>query len=193
MKAERSIVHSYGDPLELVWRRTAAALHISIRRSGEVYASWDGNGTLTLGELEDLDDDDCLAQMILHELCHALIEGDEALAKTDWGLANEDDRDAVREVAAMRLQAALLTPHGLRRFLAVTTDWRVTYDALPEDPLEGDSEACRLAREGWQRAREGPWAASIEAALVATASIARAASAFAEADSLWSTVRRTEE
>ena len=108
MKAARPIDHSYGDPLDLIWRRTAAKLDITIRRSSDVYASWDGDGTLTLGDARDLDEDDCLAQMILHELCHALIEGREALNKADWGLANEDDRDAVREVAAMRLQAALL-------------------------------------------------------------------------------------
>lgn len=191
MTSSRSIDYSYGDPLELIWRRTAAAMQITIRRSSEVYASWDGDGTLTLGDSEDLDADDCLAQMILHELCHALIEGQEALVKTDWGLANEDDRDAVRELAAMRLQAALLTPHGLRQFLAVTTDWRASYDALPEDPLEGEDEAAALARHGWERAHAGPWARPINDALTATAAIAQATTVFADPGSLWSTVHGT--
>ena len=188
MKSVRSIDHSYGDPLELIWRSTAQKIGFRITRSSEVYASWDGAGTLALGEHDDLDEDDCLAQMILHEICHALVEGEDALLKTDWGLANEDDRDVTREFAAMRLQAALLTPHGLRQFLAVTTDWRADYDALPNDPLQGDDEAAQLAREAWERAQTGAWASALNEALSATAVIARATQGFAGPASLWSTV-----
>ncbi|MDP6945057.1 MAG: hypothetical protein QF464_12980 [Myxococcota bacterium] len=195
MKTPRSILRHYDDPLSLVWLRTAQRLGIRVTRSREVFASWDGAGTLTLGADEDLDPDDCLAQMILHELCHALIEGEEALARTDWGLENVDDRDATREMAAMRLQASLLAPHGLRRLLAVTTEWRGAYDALPDDPLadraaneteDGAEEATRLAREGWVVATTGPWSKPLAEALCATAAIARAAAPFASGESLWS-------
>ena len=192
MKSARSIDHSYGDPLEIIWRSTAKQIGFTITRSSEVYASWDGAGTLALGEHDDLDEDDCLAQMILHEICHALVEGEGALEKTDWGLANEDDRDATREFAAMRVQAALLTPHGLRQFLAVTTDWRADYDALPDNPLEGDDEASQLAREAWERAQTGAWANVLNAALDATATVAQATADFAEPSSLWSTVTAPE-
>jgi len=192
MKSVRSIDHSYGDPLEVIWRSTARKIGFAITRSSEVYASWDGAGTLTLGEHDDLDEDDCLAQMILHEICHALVEGENALQKTDWGLANQDDRDVTREFAAMRLQAALLAPHGLRQFLAVTTDWRADYDALPNDPLQGDDEATQLAREAWERAQTGAWASALSAALGATAAIAQATIDFAGPVSLWSTVTTSE-
>lgn len=185
MTTPRSIVHRYQDPLDLVWLATAEKLGIKIRRSSEVYAAWDGDGTLTLGATEDLDPDDCLAQMILHELCHALVEGDHAQTQRDWGLENVDDRDAVSEFAAMRLQAALLDPHGLRQVLAVTTDWRDDYDALPRDPLLGDEDATQRARIGWQRALHGPWAEPLADALKASASIARAVAPFASGHALW--------
>jgi hypothetical protein len=188
MKIPRSIAHRYDDPLSLVWLRTARQLGIEVARSREVFASWDGAGTLTLGADEDLDDDDCLAQMILHELCHALVEGEVSHEQTDWGLDNTDDRDATREFATLRLQAALLAPHGLRRMLAVTTDWRAAYDALPLDPLAGDDEATRLARAGWRRATDGPWAGPLRAALTATAALAETTRAFTTEGSLWALV-----
>jgi hypothetical protein len=109
-----------------------------------------------------------------------------ALHARDWGLENADDRDAVREHACDRLQAALADRHGLREVLAVTTDWRAYYDALPADPLADDGDpAAPLARQGWRRATEGPWAAALQAALEATAAVARAAAPFAAAGSLW--------
>ena len=42
---------------------------------------------------ETLDEDDSLAQIVLHELCHALVEGPESLTKEDWGLAGCGARD----------------------------------------------------------------------------------------------------
>ena len=183
----RVVVYAYRDPLELIWCATAKELGIRVRRSREVYASWDGESTLSLGEDEDLDPDDSLAQMILHELCHALVEGEESHVEQDWGLSNVDERDAVREFAAMRLQAALTSPYGLRRFMAVTTDWRHLYDALPQDPLAGEEEAARLARMGFVRATEGPWSSALSRALEATAILARVTGRFADSASLWST------
>ncbi|NLY95693.1 MAG: YkgJ family cysteine cluster protein, partial [Myxococcales bacterium] len=64
--------HAYVDPLDAIWLAVARAFGLRVERSDEVYASTDGEGTLTLGTRETLDPDDCLAQMIFHELCHAL-------------------------------------------------------------------------------------------------------------------------
>jgi hypothetical protein len=71
----------------------------------------------------------------LGELCHALVEGPARLRLVDYGLDNTSDQHRVNEDAAMRLQAALAGEHGLRGVLAVTTEWRPYYDALPADPL----------------------------------------------------------
>src|SRR5690606_17075777 len=112
-----------------------------VERADDVYASWDGVDTLTLAKPEHFDADDSLGQMIFHEICHALVAG-ERRSQVDWGLDNDDEGDLVFEHATHRLQAALSTPHGLREFMAVTTNWRPYWDALPRDPLaNGDDPA----------------------------------------------------
>lgn len=153
-------------------------------RSAEVYASYDGAGTLTLGEPASLDADDSLAQLVFHELCHALTEGPGSLARPDWGLDNLTDRDLGREHACLRLQAALVDRHGLRGFLAATTDFRAYYDALPADPLAGGEEPARVARAALAAA-EPTWLAAIEGALTATAQIVEATRPFADERSLY--------
>jgi hypothetical protein len=186
MTATRAIEARYDDPLDLIWLATAARLGMRVVRAPDAYASWDGRGTLTIATPAEMDPDDCLAQMIFHELCHALVEGPDSLTRVDWGLENVDDRDAVREHATDRLQAALADRHGLRRVLAVTTDWRAYYDALPADALApGADPAIPLARAAFEAATTGPWSAAIEDALTSTAAIARATRGFADADSLW--------
>ena len=97
----------YQDPVDLIWLQAATRLGITVVRSADAYASWDGKGTLTLSCEEHLDADDCLAQMILHELCHLLVSGEGARQQTDWGLDNTSPRDLVYEYATNRLQAAL--------------------------------------------------------------------------------------
>ncbi len=177
---------AYQDPLDLVWLATAARLNMRVERSAEVFASWDGVGTLTLSTPEHLDPDDCLAQMILHEICHALVQGPENLTRPDWGLDNFDDRDLVREHACHRLQAALLQPHGLRAMLTPTTVHRPYYESLPADPLaDADDPAVAPAREGFARAFEVPWAEPLVAALTATAVIAAVVEPFAAPPSIW--------
>ena len=185
-EADREIRFQYSDPVDLIWLTTAHRLGIRVERSDEVFASWDGRGTLYLGSARDLDPDDCLAQMIFHELCHALVQGPESVHQLDWGLHNQDARDLTREHACNRLQAALAAPHGLRELLAVTTSWRSYYDALPDDPLAEDGDpAAALARTGWTRAMTGPWATHIAQALEATALVARATQPFSSPDSIW--------
>ena len=142
---KRSSRHVYLDPLDAIWLTVAARIGFQVRRSEEVYASTDGRGIMTIGDPSTLDPDDCLAQMILHELCHSLIEGAQSLREPDFGLDNESERDVVREHACLRLQARLTAEYGLRRVLAPTTDFRSYYDALPEDPFEGADPAIALA------------------------------------------------
>jgi hypothetical protein len=204
-ESTRQVHHRYVDPLDQVWLATARRIGLRIERSGEVYASTDGSGTLRLGAHATLDADDCLAQMIFHELCHALVEGAASFARPDWGLDNTGPRDVAREHACLRTQAALAGRHGLRGLLAPTTDFRAFYDRLSEDPLAPAAPArsgaapetaetsqmsgaaaavdpsIALARSAVRRADEPPWAPHLESALRATAAIARAVAPFATA------------
>ena len=180
----RQVDHRYVDPLDQVWLETARRIGLRIERSGEVYASTDGSGMLRLGAHATLDADDCLAQMIFHELCHALVEGPASFTHPDWGLDNTGSRDVTREHACLRTQAALAGRHGLRALLAPTTDFRAFYDRLSEDPLAAPAAepSIALAWEAVRRAGEPPWAPHLESALRATAAIARAVAPFATAD-----------
>ena len=172
---EREPEHIYLDPLDAIWLTVAERVGFRVERSDEVYASTDGRGTMVIGTPDTLDHDDCLAQMILHELCHSLIEGAESLGVPDFGLDNESSTDAAREHACLRLQAWLTAKHGLRRVLAPTTDFRGYYDQLPEDPLDGDDPAAAAAREGAERGAERPWAPHLEDGLRATARVVEVA------------------
>jgi hypothetical protein len=182
----RKILKRYDDPLSLIWLHAAERMGMRIERSAEVNASWNGAGVLTIGTPETLDPDDCLAQMILHEACHALCEGPESLQKQDWGLDNFDPAKRVHEHACLRLQAALADQAGMRGFFASTTMFRAYYDLLPADPLaEGDDPAIEMARAAWERLEQGPWGAPLREALERTARIARALEGVTSEDSLW--------
>ncbi len=182
----RNITAGYQDPADVIWLHAAASLGITVARSADVYASWDGKGTLTLASAQFLDPDDCLAQMIFHEVCHLLVSGEGARQLADWGVDNTSPKDLVYEYAVNRLQAALSHAYGLRSFMAVTTMWRAYYDALPRDPLAtGEDAAIPLARAGLQRARVMPYREVLHEALSATASLADTLRPFAPDDSLW--------
>ncbi|WP_139557068.1 YkgJ family cysteine cluster protein [Methylotetracoccus oryzae] len=176
----RPVVYRYADPLDVIWIACAARVGYRVERSREVYASTDGRGTLLIGTDDILDADDSLAQMILHELCHALIEGEGGEALADWGLDNTSNRHLSRERACLRLQAYLAGSFGLRDFMAPTTDFRVTFwNSLPADPFAapeisgGRREAsCVAARIGAWRAAQARWAEPLAEALQATADIA---------------------
>ncbi len=170
----------YRDPLDVIWLKTAERLGFRVQRSDAVFAAYDGEGTLTLSTPEHFDADDSLAQLILHEICHMMIE--DCRDKPDWGLVNTDERHLPNEHAAIRLQAKLTEAHGLRGLLAVTTDHRPYYDALPEDPFEGDDDSCTLAKAGYARARG---AGALTEALSATKLIAQATRQFATTGSSW--------
>jgi hypothetical protein len=187
----RDITHHYEDPANLIWLAAASRLGMTVRRSPDVYAAWDGKGTLTLASDEHLDPDDCLAQMIFHEICHLLVSGEEARNKPDWGVDNTSSKDLLKEYATNRLQAALAGAYGLRTFMGVTTMWRSYYDNLPRDPLAPITEpASMLASTGLLRARKEPYCQVLHQALSATATIAGLVQEQAAAHSLWRTVPR---
>lgn len=194
----RSVTSRYVDPLDEIWLAAAEGVGLRVERDPNVFASTDGRGTLRLAPPSDLDADDCLAQMILHELCHSLVMGAQSFQDPDWGLDNETESHRSLEHACLRLQAALLEPLGLREVLAPTTDYRAFYDALGPDPFgpargfpaDGSIERARVALG---RSRTSPWSPHLERALEATANVlhavGRARSATACSDSLASRLR----
>jgi hypothetical protein len=187
----RSITHRYVDPLAQIWLDCAARIGLRVVRSPDAYAATDGAGTMTIATDDALDADDSLAQMIFHELCHSLTQGEDAFRQPDWGLDNETDRDAWREHGCLRAQAVLAGRYGLRRFFAPTTDYRAAFwDRLPADPLadRGDPSTA-LAIAAIRRAARPPWAPALEEALERTAAVAAAVGAArvpaGELPSLW--------
>ncbi len=167
----------YIDPLDQIWISTAAKLQLTVRRDSSAYASYDGQGTITIARPEDLDPDDCLAQMILHELCHYFVEGETSFFKQDWGLSayGEETTSVLREHACQRLQAALLTPFGLTRLLAPTTEFRSYYDSLPENPIKDsfNDPAIPFAQAGLARTKKAPYQRILQDALSRTRTIYR--------------------
>ena len=184
----RTIERSYQDPLDDIWLSCAERLGLTVERSGATYASTPGDGRLILSSSAGMDPDDCLAQMILHEICHSLVMGTESFTWVDWGLDNEGTRDEELEHACLRLQAALLEPLGLRTVLGPTTDFREFYDALPVDPFLERSPSERAsvlrARAALARRTRRPWGPHLEQALEATSKIVEAAHPLAQKHSL---------
>lgn len=171
--------------MDLIWLSLAQKLGFRIHRSDEAYASFDGEHVLTICTPAEFDEDDCLAQMILHELCHALVGGDKALEMRDWGITSEGDEGLLQEHATHRLQAYFSGVYGLRGMLAVTTQWRAHYDALSEEPLKGEGTSVLMAQRGLENARAWRWESPIQCAMKATAEIAKIARPFTEEGSLW--------
>ncbi len=182
----REVRFQYQDPLDAVWLGAAARVGLRVNRSNEVFAATDGRGVLTLGEEATLDADDCLAQMIFHELCHSLVQGPDSFTVPDWGLDNVAPGDEVREHACLRVQAVLAGARGLREVLGPTTDFRAYYDALPADPLIGDEPSVPLAVAALGRVDQAPWGPHLVEALDATRVMAAAAAPYAAPGSLWS-------
>ncbi|MEL7497105.1 MAG: YkgJ family cysteine cluster protein [Planctomycetota bacterium] len=186
----RPILHRYEDPVDLIWLRAAAELGLTIERSPDAFAAYDGLGKLTIADDADLDPDDSLAQMIFHEICHWLVAGKRGNELADWGLENIDDQDLVLEYATHRVQAALAQPYGLRDFMAVTTDWRPYWNQLPMDPLrDGDDTAIPIAQNAFRLAQRPPFEPVLTRSLSATAAIADAIRPFTDASSIWSITR----
>lgn len=170
-------VHTrYVDPCEAIWLATATRLGIHIRRSPLVFSATDGSGRLQLSTRDDLDPDDCLAQMLLHEICHWCTNGEESFQERDWGFALDGPVDW-REHAGLRLQAWLADQVQMRTMFGPTGDFRQYYDRIPADPLApiDDSEweitVVRGAREAIARIQQPPWHPHVLQAMGATAQL----------------------
>jgi Fe-S-cluster containining protein len=167
------------DPkIEHIWINAAARAGFRVCRTIDAYASSDGRGVISIGMDESLDADDAAAQLVFHELCHAITEGPEAERLPDWGLDSTGPRDVTREHACLRLQAHLADPYGLRALMAPTTEYRAYYQQLPAAPLDDDyasdgdhdsAHAIVIARAAAVRAGRPPWRAALDGALADTA------------------------
>jgi hypothetical protein len=167
--------HALNDSeIERIWIATAARVGFRVERSNEAYASTDGNGVIVIGADETLDADDSVAQLIFHELCHALVQGAENLRVPDWGLDNTSERDLVAEHACLRLQAHLADAEALRELMTPTTISRAYYVALPAFPLQGGDEAAERAARAARWAGTSPWKETLDESLRATAALVRA-------------------
>jgi len=155
----------------------AAAHKIGLRveRTADAFAHSDGKGGLHIATQSHFDEDDCLAQMIFHELCHSLVEGPDAFETPDWGLDNTAHQDDFREHAALRVQAVLARRFGLRDVLGPTTDFRSFYDALGADPLADLDASTPLAKTALRRSATNPWWPHLGRALEDTEAVVRIA------------------
>ncbi len=173
---ERPILSRYSDPCEVIWLATARRLGLHIRRSPLVFSATDGSGRLQLSTREHLDADDCLAQMLLHEICHWCTNGIETFQQRDWGFALDGPLD-YREHSALRLQAWLADQVELRNMFGPTGEYRQYYNRIPADALEriDDSEwehnVCDLAREAVARIQQPPWSPHVLDAMRATSEL----------------------
>ncbi len=173
---ERPVDARYVDPCELIWLSTAERLGMHIRRSPLVFSATDGTGRLQLSTRDDLDADDCLAQMLLHEICHWCTNGLDTFAERDWGFALDGPTDP-REHAALRLQAWLADQVQLRTMFGPTGIYRQYYNRIPNDPLEPiddslwETHVCETAREAVARIQSKPWHPHVMEAMNATAKL----------------------
>src|SRR5215831_2886745 len=168
----REVTHRYIDPLAQVWLEAARRIGLAVERSAEVYAATDGRGGLAIGEDATLDADDSLAQMIFHELCHSLVEGEAAFARPDWGMDNTGPDHDWREHACLRVQWLLAGRHGLRGVLAPTTEFRAFWDRLAGDVLADRADpSVQAAILALGRADDPPWSPALVEALAASAEI----------------------
>ncbi|MBX7196977.1 MAG: YkgJ family cysteine cluster protein [Sandaracinaceae bacterium] len=204
----RTIHTRYEDPLDRLWTTCAERVGLTLVREPGAYASTDGRGLLKISVPDELDPDDSLAQMIFHELCHALVEGPDSFTAIDWGLDNTSDDDVLREHACIRLQAFLTRSRGLGSVLAPTTDFRLFYDVLGPDPFvrhpgeapfsdeAGARRSITLGLQALARVGKKPWSPHFLEALDATAEIARALAPIADGKSaregalpsIWTTI-----
>ncbi|HEY5920895.1 MAG TPA: YkgJ family cysteine cluster protein [Kofleriaceae bacterium] len=170
-----------------MWLGTARRIGLRVIRTPDAYAATDGRGTLAIGDDSALDADDSLAQMIFHELCHSLVEGEQSFTRADWGMDNTGPDHDWREHACLRVQWVLTGRHGLRRLFAPTTEFRAFWDQLSDDVLADRTErSVQAAILGLRRADQPPWGPHLAEALAATARIAQEAAKLApEPDVLW--------
>jgi hypothetical protein len=186
----REVNARYIDPLAQVWLAAARRIGLRVVRTPDAYAATDGRGTLAIGSTETLDADDSLAQMIFHELCHSLVEGEQSFTRADWGMDNTGPDHDWREHACLRVQWVLAGRHGLHTLFAPTTDFRVAFwDRLSGNVLADRTERSVVAAiAALRRADHPPWGPALGEALAASAQIARATAPFGETGTLWQAI-----
>jgi len=155
-----------------LWTSVAADVGWQVMRTTDAYASSDGAGRILIGVDEALDGDDAVAQLIFHELCHALTQGPSSWAQPDWGLSNTDTRDVVAEHACLCVQVLLTSQFELRAAMAPTTEYRGYHDALDAATLAVSDEAAAVRARA---ALELPDNAQLRAALIRGLAATRAA------------------
>ena len=181
----------YQDPLELIWLHCAEQAGYRVKREDSAFAAFDGRGTIIIANSEELDADDSLAQLVLHELCHACIAGPRNRRCIDWGLEPEGDQDRLQELATLCLQADLCESFGLRRFFAPTTEHRADYLAIPPGPVSTTADkAARLAARSLAEPANATLLDALRRALYQTARVAAIVAADAPENSLWRTVEK---
>ncbi len=187
---ERPIRSRYVDPVEVVWLATARRLALTIRRDPTIFSMTDGTGLMAFSTRAELDEDDCLAQMTLHELCHWVTNGIGTYHQRDWGFPLWEKID-VREHACVRLQCWVASRFGMREMFGPTGCFRQYYDALPADPLAPrdagtpeerawEAAACRIATEAVARVQQEPFWGPLSAAMTATQAVRDQLEAFAD-------------
>lgn len=170
----REIGYRYLDPLDLIWLATARRLGLRVERSPDVYAATDGQGLLQLSTDEGMDPDDSVAQMIFHEICHWICNGEETYHQRDWGFPLDFPDQDYREDACNRFQRWLARRYGLEAFFSVTTPYREYFDKVgdalfePLDDSESEQKAVAMARAAAQRWDKAPWGPALVPALEAT-------------------------
>src|SRR5262245_39318634 len=188
----REVTYRYIDPLTQVWLGTARRIGLRVIRTPDAYAATDGRGTLAIGDDATLDADDSLAQMIFHELCHSLVEGEQSFTRADWGMDNTGPDHDWREHACLRVQYVLTGRHGLRTLFAPTTEFRAFWDRLSDDVLTDRTDrSTQTAIAALRRVNHPPWAPALTDALESTARIAEEAARHAtdrDGDVLWRSI-----
>jgi len=147
-KAPRARSPLSDETITSLWISVAAEVGWQVIRTTDAYASSDGAGRIFVGVDEVLDQDDAPAQLIFHELCHALTQGPASWCLADWGLSNMDTRDVVAEHACLCVHVLLTTPFGLRAALAPTTEYRAYHDALDAAALAVSEEEAAVRARG---------------------------------------------
>src|SRR3569623_609335 len=130
------------DAITSLWMSVAAEAGWQVIRTTDAYASSDGAGRISIGVDEVLDADDAPAQLIFHELCHALTQGPDTWSRPDWGLSNADTRDVVAEHACLCVQVLLSAPFALVSAMAPTTEYRTYHDGLDANEIAASDEAA---------------------------------------------------
>lgn len=172
------------DELTAIWLAAAQHMKLHVERSAAAYAASDGHRRLLIGTDETLDADDSVAQLIFHEICHWIVQGEVAIELPDWGLDNtHSTAGIVPELVCLRLQAWLAGRYRLRALMRPTTPYAAYYDRLPVDLRGLKKEEARalcpterqVQKRFWpatQRSAGPPWQPHLARALVATQRLA---------------------